>query len=911
MSEELENSVHAMLKEETWTRAAISNFTKNNLIELAGILEQSRKDNSEQKIKEICDAQLEHNKDSSIIAMYLSGMIALEQGSLELTALENLVDIFEKNHKEALIEYLCETILEKDPSNKFALRRLAAYYKSTNDDKLWDVYEQIVKNDFEEADIAKQLAERYEAQGNSDIAESYYKKAILRYISAKNITPIKEIWSKLVSMIPEQKDFFLLVQRKVAKSISEDKSALLLQELYDYYRNTSNWDVCIELLKIILEIDNKDSWARKEITDCYRGKYASHSHLEDYIRASNLTSAYRNVFEAISDFEKHISFDAKSFVFHRTWGVGIITKVEGDNLTINFGKKNGVHTMTLKMAVSALQPLAKDHIWVLKATVAKEKLAEKVQKDVTWALKKIIKSYDNNCDDKHIKAELVPAVLTPGQWTSWHAKAQVKLATEDCFGVNPNDINMHTVRETPVTREERYNNEFKAEKQFFSRIDILMKYAQDEEADKTDDMFGDMFNYFTSYLKAFTTVDEQVVASYLVVQMISKKIPSLQPKLNFTFAQMYAEIEKPWEIYSNLKDSKLTKLREEFLSQIKLLGDWEDQYIKLYPTVLKKEMLLELINSGKTAKVTKLIQDSFNDYRNNREAVVDLYTQSRNEEWYKAANISEEKQIVTLINIMSICYREINNHVNTTDNKKITKSITTVLFEEKKGTEKSDKKTEDNFSKYMLSKDEDTITRMYTMLNDLTDLEPKYKSQVRNAIMEKVPDYKFPEKEAHQEAPKGIYVTAKMLEIKKNEAEDIEKVQLPIVVQEVAVAKAQGDLKENAEYHAARDKQSQLNQALRKLRDEISQANIFDPTTATTSFVGFGTTVVLQDNINNKEVVYTILGPWESDVEKGIISYLSPIGNGILDAKPGETVEFEYSNNQFNFTVKEIKIASL
>lgn len=906
MSEELEKSVREMLKEETWTRATISNFTKNDLVELAGILEKAHSEDCETKIKEICDEQLAHSKDSSIIAMYLSGMIALRSGSIELNELEALVDLFDKNHKEVLIEYLCESILEEDPSNKFALRKLAAYYKASNDDKLWDIYEKIVKVDFEEADIAKILAERYESQGSTEAAVSFYKKAILRYISAKNLTAVKEIWTKLVSLIPEEKDFFLLVQRKFAKSIGEDKSIFLLQELYDYYKNTSKWDVCIELLKLMLSIDSDDSWARKEIIDCYRGKYAAHSRLEDYIKASNLNSSYRNVYEAINDFEKHISFDAGSYVFHRTWGVGKIDKVEGENIFINFGKKNGTHDMSLKMAVSALQPLAKDHIWVLKAAVSKDKLAKKVKENVAWTLKKIIKSYDNNCDDKHIKAELVPAVLTPGEWTSWHAKAQNVLSTDPTFGVNPSDINLHTVRETPLTREERYNNEFKAEKQFFARIDVLMRYTLDEETDKTDDMFGDMFNYFTSYLKSFSNVDEQIVAAYLVVQKIARSMPSLAPKFGFTFAQMYGDIENPKELYLNLKDSKVTTLRADFLANVKQLPDWDDQYIKLFPTVLSKNMLTELINAGKNDKVTKLIQTCFNDYRNYREAAVYLFKECRNEAWYKNANISEEKQLVTLLNIITLCGREIENHVNTTDNKKIIKNASTLLFEEKAGDSKVN-----NLANYMFSSDLERVTRIYTMVADVKNLDSQYSAQLRSQILSKYPDYKFPEKEIKQEAPKGTLVTAKMFEIKKAEAEHLEKVELVKINEEIGIAKEKGDLKENAEFISAKEKRSQLTAQLQKLREALAEAVIFDPTTATTSFVSFGTTIDVHDNDENKDETYTILGQWESDPDNGILNYKSALADALLNHKAGETVEFSIGTRSRSLTIKNIRLASI
>ena len=905
MSEELENSVREMLKEETWTRAGINNFTKNNLVELAGTLEKARAEGIEAEIKAICDEQLTHTKDS-IVALYLSGMISLRSGSLDNSSLTNLIDIFEKNHKEALVEYLCTSILEEDPSNKYALRKLAEYYKATNNNKIWELYEQIVKLDFEEADIAKILAERYESQGNEEEAVSYYKKALLRYVAAKNTSAKKEIWSKLVSLIPEEIDFFLLVQRKIAKSVSAERSATLMQELYQYYKDTSSWDTAIDILKLILSIDSKDDWARREITECFRSKYASHSHLEDYIRSSNLNQSFRNVFEAISDFEKHIAFDVKSFVFHRSWGVGVIRKVQGDMLTIDFGKKNGVHTMSLKMAVSALQPLSKDHIWVLKATKKREELAQDVTQNVSKYLKIIIKSFNNNCDDKRIKAELVPQVLTPGQWTSWHAKAQKVLASDSTFGVNPNNINLYTVRDHEISMEERLANEFKAEKNFFNRIDILMRYANDDTTDKSDDLFSDMYSYFAGFLKSFTSVDEQVMASYLVVQQIVKLIPSFTFPTNYTFAQIYGDVDNPKEMYLNLKDSKLSNLRSTFISNVRLLSDWDTQFIKLFPTVLDKKMLDALVSSGKEDKVVRLVQDSFNEYRNYRDAAVFFFKECRSEEWFKKASLGEEKQLVTLVNIIALCFREINSHVNTVDNKKTIKNATALLF-----ANKVDGEVKNTMLDFMLSNDRDTITRMYTMINDVRDLDSIYKAQLRNGILGKYPDFKFQEAEIKTEAPKGLLVTAKMLEAKRALAEDLEKVQLIQIAEEVSEAREKGDLKENAEYIAAKEKQHRLNEQFTKLKEELSRAVIFDPTTVTTSVVSFGTTVKLFNNLENREDTYTILGPWESNAEQGIISYMSPLGNALLDAKNGETLEFTINEHPYNFTVKSIEAAKL
>ncbi len=896
MSEELVTSVQEMLNEEKWTRATISNYTKNNFLELAATLAKAREENCIQEVKAVCDEHLTHTKNS-IIALYLSGMLGLKLKALDNSALVNLITIFLDNHKNNIVIFLCESILVEDETNKFALRTLADCYKDDNNEKIWSIYETIVRIDFEEADMAKILAEHYEKEGLGDDAVDYFKKALLRYVTRKSVNQIKEIWTKLVSMIPEEIDFFYLVQRKIAKTISEDKSALLMQELYVFYKDAKNWNVAIDILKLVLTIDEKDSWARKEIVDCFRGKYAEHSQLEEYIRVSNLTQSWRNVFEAISDFEKHIAFDAKNYVFHRSWGVGIIRTVEGDEISINFGKKYGVRQMSLKMAVDALQPLQNDHIWVLKATKSKEALAKKVKEDKAWALKTIIKSFGNNCDFKRVKAELVPGILEAGQWTSWSTSARKILETDATFGVNPNDISMFTVRERAISQEEKLSNEFKAQKQFFARIDILMKFTSD--ADTESDLFADMFSYFTGYLRAFSNVTEQILAAFLVVRRITAAHPHLDPGIQYTFAQLFAEIENPNTMYSALKDTKNTFLRKDFLSCIKtLLSDWADVYIRLFPTVLQGDMLTALIAEGHISKVKQLVVNCFENYRDYREAVIFFFKECQEEEWFNEVNISYEKQVITLIHIIDLTYREIANHRETTENRKINRQIQVLLFKN------------DTLLNYFMKSDVDTITRLYTLIDDVKDLDPSIKMNMRNKILEKNPGFKFFGTEEKTVVTKGLIVTSKMYESKKQQLDHITSVDIPANSKEIGEALALGDLRENAEYKAAKERQAQLNVMATRLQDEIERAQIFDPTTITTIRISFGTTVILQNNTTGEKEEYTILGPWESDPDNKIISYMSPFGNAILNGKVGEKINFTINERDFEFTVVSIEAAS-
>lgn len=904
MADTLVQSVQDMLKEETWTRATISGYTQNNLKDLADIVEKARNENCVDEILELCDEHLSHSKDS-IIALYLSGIFSLQKGIIDNNSLETLVDIFQKNHKEAIVTNLCESILEDAPNNKFALRTLADTYMAEDNPKAWDLYTQIVKIDFQEADIAKLLAEHF-ADSNKEQSLDYYKKAILRYINIGNYNACKEVWSVLVSEIPEEIEFFQLLRRKISKSFGELKTTTLMQELYNWYKdnapaNPSYWDTAISILKQNLEVEPKDTWARKEITDCYRGKYASHSHLEDYIKSSNLTQGYRNVFEAINDFEKHIAFDKGSFVFHRNWGVGIIRKLEKDMLTINFGKTGGIHEMSLKMAVSALKPLSKEHIWVLKATMKREELAKKVKDDKKWALKIIIQSFNNSCDFKKIKAELVPAILTTGEWTSWNTAAKKILETDAEFGVNPNDINQYIVREHEISPEEKLSNEFKAQKLFFARIEILMKFFNSDLTDNSSDLFSEMYAYFTGYLKNITKVNEQVLASYLLVRKLSGIDRQFLFPVKETFADLYNRLidPSPREVYELLKDSKNTTLKDDFLECIKMLPDWNVQYIKLFPTVLDEKLLNDLIKSGFEADVQKFVRTAFEQSKDYREAVVYLFKNCQDKEWYKNAGVSYEKQLITLINIIELTFREINNHVNTTENKKLNKNASVLLF------------NDESLFKYLAENDEDTVKKLYTLIDDIADIDPNYKAQTRSKILEKYPDFKFRVSEEKTVQPKGMIVTAKMLEEKKAEADRIMNIEIPQNAKDIAEAREKGDLKENAEYKSAKEKQHMLNLSLSKLQEELNRATVFDPTTSTTAVVSFATVVTLTNKETNEDEVYTILGPWESDPDNNIISYMSPFGNAVMDKKVGEEFNFEINEHEYVYLVKDIQKAKI
>ena len=136
----------------------------------------------------------------------------------------------------------------------------------------------------------------------------------------------------------------------------------------------------------------------------------------------------------------------------------------------------------------------------------------------------------------------------------------------------------------------------------------------------------------------------------------------------------------------------------------------------------------------------------------------------------------------------------------------------------------------------------------------------------------------------------------------REELERLKKKDRPDVVRAIEVARAHGDLSENAEYHAAKERQGMIEGRMLELKDKLGRAEVIDCSKVSCDRAVFGTIVTLADMDTDEEVSYQLLGPEEADVKKGSISVLSPLGRSIigktvgdevLAKTPGGTREFE------------------
>jgi transcription elongation factor GreA len=895
MATDLVKTVTELLNEEKWTRATLNSYSISNFKDLDTIIDQARSEGLADEVRAAAAEHLKHTSNS-IIALYLSGTIALSKELVDDTNLITLISIFADNHKWNIVEFLSNRILEFG-ENKYALRTLGECYEHRSEEqKKLEVWDRLVRVDFEEADIVKVLGEKREEAGDAEAAVDYFKKAIHRFINKKQFASVKELWDKLITLCPDDVDFFFHIEKRIAKNINGERAAALLTTLIPFYQEKQDWNTAIEILKRVLAYDPRNGGARKDIIDCYREKYKNHSQLDDYLKISNLNQNWRSVHEAIADFEKHISFDMGNYVFHRTWGIGRIAAIKDDTFTIDFANKAS-HKMSLKMAVNALEVLSPEHIWVLKRTQPKEELAARVKAEPAWALKTIIKSFGNMADMKKIKAELVPDVLTTGEWSRWNTEARSILKKDSAFGNLPDKVDQFLVREKPISFEEKTYNTFKAEKGFFDRVRTMTDFLQGGQVDPDSDWFAEMFSYFTGFLKATGAASETVIASALLVQKVITQFPFLGSGLSVSFEELFRRIENLEDTFGRIEDPELKK---EFLVAVKrTLPEWPQVFTRLFFLSPNRYIVDELAANKHFDDLSGLIHQLLSRYKEHRDAFVWTAKNLLGERWLERMDVSREKVYIALIQLLEITFREITNKRDVSQNRKTNRQIQEFLFEEGK------------LLDFLMNADEDAIGRLFTLVDDVRDLDPSIKIHLKHRIKEKHPDFHFLGEPEAEKVNLGLLVTRASYEKKQQDLKRILDVEIPENSKEIGVAMSKGDLRENAEYKAALEKQEMLKVSASRLQEELQAAQIFNENEVQIARISFGTRARLKNLKTDQHEEYVILGPWESNPSRNTISYLSPLGAALWNHGTGEELAFTINQNEFHYIVEQIEKADM
>lgn len=151
-------------------------------------------------------------------------------------------------------------------------------------------------------------------------------------------------------------------------------------------------------------------------------------------------------------------------------------------------------------------------------------------------------------------------------------------------------------------------------------------------------------------------------------------------------------------------------------------------------------------------------------------------------------------------------------------------------------------------------------------------------------------------------------MTVRGHQLLQEELKQLKSIDRPAVITAIAEARAHGDLRENAEYHAAKDQQGFIEGRIKDLEGKLSHLQVIDVTTVNArGKIVFGSTVELLDEDTGKEIVYKIVGEDESDIKTGMISYTSPIARALIGKNEGDIVTFSAPGGEKKYEVIEVR----
>ena len=146
------------------------------------------------------------------------------------------------------------------------------------------------------------------------------------------------------------------------------------------------------------------------------------------------------------------------------------------------------------------------------------------------------------------------------------------------------------------------------------------------------------------------------------------------------------------------------------------------------------------------------------------------------------------------------------------------------------------------------------------------------------------------------------------LEKIKLELDNLKKIERPQIIQANSVAREHGDLKENAEYHAAKEKQAFIEGRITELEDVTSRAEVIDLTRLSGKTVTFGTKINIVDEESDQETNYQIVGPYEANLEEGLISVASPIAKAMIGKEEGMSVAVTIPSGTKHYEILSIEV---
>ncbi len=579
-----------------------------------------------------------------------------------------------------------------------------------------------------------------------------------------------------------------------------------------------------------------------------------------------------------------VALTESGYCYHRSWGFGKIANVDTvfGRFTIDFQGKKG-HAMDMEFAAESLKPIPSDHIYARKVSDM-DNLRQMAALHHLDLIKLVLQSFGNRATIDQIQQVLVPDVIKD-DWKKWWEGAKRELKRDGHFQVPAKKSEPIIYQVKEVSLQKRLMEEFRAAKGLKARgtvtHEILKNLSDlDDKAAAAAEIIPTLNSEITTYQRNQPAIAlEAIFARDDIREAAGTAAAEGELTANAIWQQ---EAGKVGHLLEELPAAKHRRSLESFKASSP--DRWVDALLATLNIVSAKvagEVANALISGGKLDALKEILARLISQHQ----ASSDLLLWLARERSDSFADILGPEVFRAMLTAME---RD--------------------QFNEKRSNKLRDYILDDQTLLVELIGSADL-----EVIKDLTralQLSPCFDDMDKRSLLARiVKSYPAVQSMISGEQSKQettFVVSWDSLERRKNEYAELVQKSIPANSKEIAIARSYGDLRENHEYKAAKEMQKILMRRKTELEFQLVRARGSDFANPKTDVVSMGTKVAVTDLDSQNIEHFVVLGAWDSDPDKGIISYLTPVGQALLNHKPLEEIEVPVEGGKKRYRIDTI-----
>jgi len=573
---------------------------------------------------------------------------------------------------------------------------------------------------------------------------------------------------------------------------------------------------------------------------------------------------------------------------HRSWGFGKIKAVDTvfARFTIDFPGKPG-HTMDLSFAADLLKPIPKDHILARKANdleAVRQLAAHHLD-----LIKLVLNSYGGRATVDQIQQALVPDVIRD-DWKKWWETARREMKKNGHFIVPVKKTDPVVFQAQETSLQDRSLADFRAAKGLKARVAVvaeILKVASDLPDKQT--AANEIISALNADITSHQRTQPAVALEAIFARDELRHAAGLEPVAGeVTDAQVWLQDNVRFgQVMELIPAAKHHRALESFRQANP--DRWQEILrgsLNLVSAKLAKEFASLLIAQGKLDSLKEALARHINQHTASSELLL-WFGRDRTEDFVDILGPEVFRAMLT--------------------------AMERDQFNEKRSNRLRDFILEDQ---ELLG--ELTASADIEVIKDLTralQLSPVFDDMDKRSLLARLvkahPAVQSLITGEQTRQDSTLLVSWDSLERRRAEYQELVQKKIPANSKEIAIARSYGDLRENHEYKAAKEMQKVLMRRKEELESQLARARGMDYSNVKTDAVNIGTMVQAMNLETNQSESFTILGAWDSDPDKGVISYLTPVGQALLNHKVGDEVEFELHGAKRRHRIEKIDAAKI